>query len=544
MGIVRESISFTRLSEPKEAMNIGKTAIFEQIIDMLRYDSLDHPYKDKSGPKSLADFSEKNEYVIDTRKFPGIYSENQDRPLFKEIMDSILDKVKTFSPSKLEHKAAGWVIIFFILGKQDDLWSSPRNWINDYTFNEFRRYDYTRTLEETKKLGPNKAFSLAALRGEKELTIWAIENGATNLDIGNNAAIQRACENGEVDLVKLLLAGPQVDPAANTKDGKRYGHDERNFCIRRAARNGHIEVVKLLLADNRVDPTYRQNWALAAALSNQDVKMVKLLLSDKRVRDRVNSMKDVARKRLQKMDEEGLLNEALGFVRGGDAKETIGIGREKLIGDFIEEMNKHITGSFKMLPLNKEDKNGILTRAAIVGRADIVKLLLSDPAVNPAYRKNSIIATAALNGSLEVVDVLLSDERVNPADNHNETLYQAAKEGKIAIVKRLMEDPRVNPADAKETLDKDFNTVHEDNYIIRETAANGHFDVLKELLREPRVKIKGAIQMVNSKLSKVPQNQPTRDKWNPILDYLINHHKAQEELTDKEIAKYKEKINK
>jgi len=239
-----------------------------------------------------------------------------------------------------------------------------------------------------------------------------------------------------------------------------------------------------------------------------------------------------------------IVKESLGFVRGGDAKETIGIGREKLIGDFVEEMNKPLTGSFRMVPLNKDDKNSILTRASIVGRADIVKLLLSDPAVNPAYRKNSIIASAALNGSLEVVDTLLSDPRVNPADNHNETLYQAAKEGKIAIVKRLMEDDRVNPADSKESLDKDYNVIHEDNYIIRETAANGHFEVLQELLKDPRVKIKGAIQMISSKLSKVPQNQATRDKWTPILDYLLNHHKAQEELTEKEITKYKEKINK
>jgi ankyrin repeat protein len=239
-----------------------------------------------------------------------------------------------------------------------------------------------------------------------------------------------------------------------------------------------------------------------------------------------------------------IVRESLGFTRGGDVKTEIGIGREKLIGDFVDEITKTNPGGFRMAPINKEDKNSILIRAVAAGRADIVKLLLSDPAVNPAYRKNFIIGAAAVSGSLETVEVLLADDRVNPADNHNEALYKAAKEGKTAIVKRLMEDPRVNPADAKESLDKNFHPVHEDNYIIREAAANGHFDVLKELLRDPRVKIKGAIQMVNSKLNKVPQNQATRDKWTPILDYLISHHKAQEELTDKEIIKYKEKINK
>ena len=542
MGIVRESISFTRHEDPKESLRIGKSAVFEQIIDMLKFDVLRGTARGEAGPKSLSDFSEKNAYAIDTRKFPGIYSENQDRPVFKDIMDSMLDKVKTFSPSKLEHNAAGWVIIFFILGRQDDLWNAPKNWLNDYTFNEFRRYDYKKTIEETKKLGPNKAFALAALRGERELTIWAVENGADNLDIKNNAAIQRACESGDIELVKLLLSKPQVNPAANTQDGKRYGQDDAQFCIRRAAKNGHLEVVKLLMKDNRVDPSYRENFSLAAALANQDVKMVKLLLTDSGVRHRISSMKDASQKRLQKMDEEGLLNEAVGFTRGGDVKANIGIGREKLIGDFIEEMNKELMMSRRQFTLSKEDKTGVFLKAIEVGRSEIVQLLLSDPAVNPAVRKNAPIAVAALHGNAEVVDILLKDERVNPADNHNEALYQAAKEGKIAVVKRLMEDPRVNPADAKESLDRDYNITYEDNYIIREAAANQHLEVIKELLKDPRVKIKKTIQLVDSKLSKQHHIPNALHNWSIILDYLINHHKAQEELTAKEITRIKERI--
>jgi hypothetical protein len=239
-----------------------------------------------------------------------------------------------------------------------------------------------------------------------------------------------------------------------------------------------------------------------------------------------------------------IVRESLGFVRGGDAKETIGIGREKLIGDFVEEMNKHITGNFRMVPLSKEDKNAILTRATIVGRADIVKLLLSDPTVNPAYRKNSIIAIAAMGGSAETVDILLKDERVNPGDNHNEALFQATKNNRLEAVKRLMEDPRVNPADGKESLDRDFNTVINDNYIILEATSNQFIAIIKELVKDPRVKIKRSIQLVASKLSKTGIMSPQIEAWKPILDYLISHHKAQEELTDKEIIKYKEKINK
>jgi ankyrin repeat protein len=239
-----------------------------------------------------------------------------------------------------------------------------------------------------------------------------------------------------------------------------------------------------------------------------------------------------------------IVRESLGFTRGGDVKTEIGIGREKLIGDFVKEVSQVKTASSRDFPLDPTKKNDVLTKAALLGRADIVRLLLSDPEANPAYRKNSIIATAALSGSVETVDVLLKDSRVNPADNHNEALYQAAKHNSLDVVRRLMEDPRVNPADGKETLDKDFNVVQEDNYIILEAAANQNFEVVKELMKDPRVKIKRTLQLLVSKISKLPRNQAAIDKWTPMIEYILSSHKIQEELTDKEIAKFKEKINK
>ena len=237
-----------------------------------------------------------------------------------------------------------------------------------------------------------------------------------------------------------------------------------------------------------------------------------------------------------------IVRESLGFTRGGDVKANIGLGREKMIGDFVKEVNA--VPNSRNFPLDPTKKNEVLTKAALLGRADIVRLLLSDPEANPAYRKNSIIATAAMSGSLETVDLLLKDDRVNPADNHNETLFQAAKHNSLDVVRRLMEDPRVNPADGKETLDKDYNVIQEDNYIIIEAASNQNFEIIKELIKDPRVKIKRTVQMVASKLSKVGLSQMAIAGWSPILDYLINHHKAQEELTDKEISRFKEKINK
>lgn len=294
MGIVRESISFTRQAPSVSGMGIGKAAIFPMIMNEIRYDQLD----EKSGPQSLADFSEKNIYAIDTRKLPSFYEENQDRPVFMEVLKEMLDKVLTFNPNKLEHQAAGWVNLFFRLGREEEIWANPK-WITDYTFNEFRQYDLKRTIETAKKLGANKAFVLGYSRGVPALEKWAIENGATNLTYKMNEPIQQACLRGDLEIVNLLLADPNVDPTANTADGKRYGSNERQYCIRRAAKEGHIDVVKRLLKDKRVDPSYRDNWALAACLEKGDFEMCKLLLTDPRVREAIFDMKPIALKRFE-----------------------------------------------------------------------------------------------------------------------------------------------------------------------------------------------------------------------------------------------------
>ena len=44
-----------------------------------------------------------------------------------------------------------------------------------------------------------------------------------------------------------------------------------------ASEKGHMEVVKLLLADPRVDPSARNNWAIQLASENGHLEIVKLL---------------------------------------------------------------------------------------------------------------------------------------------------------------------------------------------------------------------------------------------------------------------------
>jgi ankyrin repeat protein len=55
------------------------------------------------------------------------------------------------------------------------------------------------------------------------------------------STIRLASENGDFEVIKLLLNDPRVDPS--------------NGPMRWASRNEHFEVVKLLLNDPRVDPS-------------------------------------------------------------------------------------------------------------------------------------------------------------------------------------------------------------------------------------------------------------------------------------------------
>jgi hypothetical protein len=94
----------------------------------------------------------------------------------------------------------------------------------------------------------------------------------SHIDISacDNYAIICASREGELSLVRLLLAHPRVDPAADD-----------NYAIRWASESGNSSVVELLLADPGVDPAALDNEAIKLAYGNESV--VKLLLADPRV---------------------------------------------------------------------------------------------------------------------------------------------------------------------------------------------------------------------------------------------------------------------
>jgi ankyrin repeat protein len=116
------------------------------------------------------------------------------------------------------------------------------------------------------------AIRLASKNGHVEVVKLLLNDPRVDPSAENNYAIRLASENGHVEAVKLLLNDPRVDPSA-----------ENNDAIRWASKNGHAEVVKLLLNDPRIDPSDDNNDAIRCASWNGHSEVVKLLLNDSRV---------------------------------------------------------------------------------------------------------------------------------------------------------------------------------------------------------------------------------------------------------------------
>jgi hypothetical protein len=304
MGIVREHIyealSFTRKILSPEGLNIGKTALFPEVIEKTYKDHI----LEKEFISNIDELNEETIVYIDPQRFLELYSEVEG--IKKQILDDILDKILTFNPSKVRAYLPDWLNILFSAGKREEVWKNAK-WIREDTIEFFKAANYERVFNIVKKLGANKAFSLGIVRWETKYILWALQNGATNVNLNHNEPIQRACQRGDIPIIKELLKQPGVDPAENTAEGLRYKKDEKHPCIRRAAKDGKLEVVEILLKDGRSDPSYRNNFALSAALSNGDVEMVRFLLNDKRVIDNIHYMTPASQSRLKKMDSQGLL---------------------------------------------------------------------------------------------------------------------------------------------------------------------------------------------------------------------------------------------
>ena len=205
----------------------------------------------------------------------------------------------------------------------------------------------------------------------------------------------RACENNNVNKVKLLLRDQRVDPS-----------DNENEAIIEASMYGHWKVVKLLLQDTRVDPSDSQNNAIIEASRNGHLEVVKLLLHDSRV------------------------------APSDQDNEAIIEASENGHWDVVKLLNND-----SRVVIDNIHEYAIII-ASIRGDKKLVQRLLNAGA-NPVIRYNLAIIGASANGHADVVELLLQNTRVfttslNQQKNYdileNTMLNGSSESGKILAV--------------------------------------------------------------------------------------------------------------
>lgn len=269
-----------------------------------------------------------------------------------------------------------------------------------------------------------------------------------NPSFDKNYPFCMACQNGDYEAVKTLLANPQVDPVAL---------DNEAFLSACASKN--LDVIQFLLADPRVDPGARNNMALRNACKYADDDIVELLLSHPQV--------DPSAK-----DDEAIQNACRLFEDYHD-----------LIID-----PKSIVDRLKIVTLLLSDDrvdpsandNEAFKRACSSGLNKVVKLLLSHPKVDPTATDSEVIRTASLHGNVKIIKLLLKDGRADPSAKNNQGLRNACCKGHLEVVKLLLLDPRVDPSAMANELLRNFSFRPSPFSITR-------FRIAKLLLSDPRV---------------------------------------------------------
>jgi hypothetical protein len=204
-----------------------------------------------------------------------------------------------------------------------------------------------------------------------------------------------ACEIGDVDGVRTMLANRRVDPAA-----------QENEAIRAASSRGYVEIVRMLLADGRADPAANENIAIYFASVSGHVEIVRMLLADERV--------DPSARRNNVIDQ---------------ATVT---GQVEIVRMLLADGRVNPAASRAMF------------NACFWGRVQIVRMLLDDGRVVPSVID---IGIASEHDKKEIVQMLIADGRANPADQNNYAIRHAIRHFdqrvNIDIVSILLRDGRV-----------------------------------------------------------------------------------------------------
>ncbi|KAI1455233.1 ankyrin repeat protein [Annulohypoxylon moriforme] len=296
-----------------------------------------------------------------------------------------------------------------------------------------------------------------------------------------------AARNGEVEIVRILLEDPRVDP--NARDhifgvtplwyASAAGHenvvklllgkpsvdpdsrDDQGDCMSPlsiASWRGHKSVVKLLLATEGVDPdSYDgcEQTPLGRAAWKGHEEIVDLLLEDERVNPNAKDARDFTPIILAAMEgHEGIVK--LLLSKGGDIDLNATDDLDRLSPLQWAAKNGKENMVRTLLTYERVDVNQVsvfeeytaLMFAAERGHEKVVKLLLSRERVDPNFGKPTPLHIAATRGYKAVALALLANNAVepNPKDySGNTPLMECVARGNNEMVETFLQFDAVDP---------------------------------------------------------------------------------------------------
>ena len=268
----------------------------------------------------------------------------------------------------------------------------------------------------------SKAMSKACAQGNLNIAELLLAGGINVEQIHKSNCLGVAAENGQAEIVKLLLALPGID----------VNHSHQLTPLGLAAANGHVEVARLLLAAPGIDvnkkyivkvtddgsPVYATPLCSAAMWGHTEV--VKLLLANPSI----------------KVNDGDLIPLMCAVVAGHPEVVKLLLAAPGI------DVNK------------KVGKRGfsVLWVAAERGRTEIVKLLLAAPGidVNTKHESNfgphiTPLGVAVSNGHAEIVKLLLAVPGIDVNKGDQTPLWDAAlHKNNLEILKLLLAAPGID----------------------------------------------------------------------------------------------------
>lgn len=126
----------------------------------------------------------------------------------------------------------------------------------------------------------HNGFKFACTYGKTDIVRILLADPRIDPSVDDQEALRSACSGGHTEIVRLLLADPRVDPSAHDQDA-----------LLTACYSGHTEILRLLLADPRMGPSVYENRALRMAMISLHTEVVRLLLADPRFNPRITPQK-------------------------------------------------------------------------------------------------------------------------------------------------------------------------------------------------------------------------------------------------------------